>query len=193
MILATSRISHPGHLSYVARLSRYAEAELVLLCGDVGINEEFLTGVSQHTVLAVSGDEDDIHVIKLAKRYGILIDGRVVEVSGVKVGGVGAINTALDYSTLVSGVERIDILVTHFPPHGCLDAQPPFYIHSGLRSIRQLLEAVKPSVVLVGHSTKPTVNYCGGIPVVGASSYIVLLDSARPRRVRFIPLDRYLP
>ncbi len=190
MMLATSRISNPYHLDYVTKVVKHSEVGAVLLCGDVSINEKFVRELSGLNLLAVSGDDDDIYVLKLAKKYNVLIDGKIVEVAGVKVGGVGAVNTSLDLSSLMSRSERVDVLLTHFPPYGCLDRQPPFYIPTGLRSIRMLLEVVKPSLVFVGHNTRPGVEYCGGVPAIGAAGLLVLVDSPKPRWVRFIPLDR---
>lgn len=188
MILATSRISHPGQLDYLVKIAKYAEIDILLLCGDVSINEGFIKELSHTELFIVSGDEDDIHVIKLAKRHNILLDGKIVEVAGVKIGGVGAVNTSLDYSTLVSSIEKIDVLLTHFPPYGCLDRHPPLYIPSGLKSLRILLETIKPSIVFVGHSAKPTVEYCRGTPVVGVSNFLALADSLKPSSIRFIPV-----
>ncbi len=192
MMLAASRIANPYHLDYVVKVVKHSEADVVLLCGDVGINEKFMRELSSLSlsILMVSGDDDDIYVIKLARKYNVLIDGGTTEVAGVRVGGVGAINTSLDISSLTSRVERIDVLLTHLPPHGCLDRQPPLYIPTGLRSLRMLLEVVKPSLVFVGHSARPGLDYCGGALVIGVAGFLVLVDSPKPRWVRFIPLDR---
>ncbi|MEM4550104.1 MAG: hypothetical protein QXG82_01550 [Sulfolobales archaeon] len=190
MILATSRITHPYHLDYIAKVAKYAEVDTLLLCGDVSVSESFMKEFSHTNLLMVSGDEDDIHVIKLAKKHNVLLDGKVVEVAGVKVGGVGTINTFLDYTALMSNVGRIDVLLTHFPPYGCLDRVPPLYIPSGLKSLRILIETIKPSIVFVGHSPKPTVEYCRGIPVIGVAGYLALADSIKPHNIRFIPVSQ---
>lgn len=192
MILATSRISRPDQLEYLIKVAKYAEIDVLVLCGDVSISESFVRELSHTGLLMISGDEDDIHVIRLAKRYNILLDGRVVEIGGVRIGGVGAVNTSLDYSTLMSSAERIDVLLTHFPPYGCLDRHPPLYIPSGLKSLRILLETIKPSAVFVGHSAKPTVEYCAGTPVIGVSNFLTLADSLKPGNIRFIPVSRSL-
>ncbi|MEM2208104.1 MAG: hypothetical protein QXG17_05385 [Sulfolobales archaeon] len=190
MILATSRITHPYYLDYVVKIAKYSEVDTLLLCGDVNINESFIKEFSHINLLMVSGDEDDIHVIKLAKKYNILLDGKVVEVAGVRIGGVGTINTFLDYTALMSNAGKVDVLLTHFPPYGCLDKVPPLYIPSGLKSLRILIEAIKPSVVFVGHSSKPAVEYCRGIPVIGVTSFLALADSIKPHKIRFIPVSR---
>ncbi|MEM1622626.1 MAG: hypothetical protein QW780_03800 [Sulfolobales archaeon] len=190
MILATSRVAHPYHLDYIIKIAKYTEVDALLLCGDVSINESFVREFSRVNFLMVSGDEDDIHVVKLAKKYNVLLDGKVVEVAGVRVGGVGTINTFLDYTTLMSNAGNVDVLLTHFPPYGCSDRVPPLYIPSGLKSIRILIETIKPSVVFVGHSPKPTITYCGGVPVIGVAGYLALADSMKPHKIRFIPLSQ---
>lgn len=192
MMLATSRITHPYHLSYIAKIVKYAEIDLLLLCGDVSINESFIKELSHINLVMISGDEDDIHVIRLARKYNVLVDGKTIEVANVRIGGVGAINTFLDYFTLMSSTKKVDILLTHFPPCGCLDKHPPLYIPSGLKSLRNLIETLKPSIAFVGHSTKPTAEYCGGTLVVGVTGFPVLIDSSKPSKVRFIPVSRSL-
>lgn len=190
MIIAAAKISHPNQLDYLAKITKYSEVEALLLCGDVSLNESFLKELSQFNVLMVSGDEDDIHIVKLAKKYNILVDGKVIDMSGIKIGGVGAINTSLDYSALISNREKINVLLTHFPPYGCLDKYPPLYIPSGLKSLRILLETIRPSIAFVGHAAKPAIEYCGSTPLIGIAGFIVFVDSLKPQKVRFIPLSR---
>lgn len=190
MILATSRVTHPYQLNYIAAVARQAEVNLLLLCGDVIINEDFIKELSNINILMISGDEDDIHITKLAKKYNILLDGKIVEVDSVKIGGIGAINTFLDYSTIISSSERIDVLLTHFPPYGCLDRRAPLYISSGLKSLHILLKTVKPYVTFIGHSSRSAVEYCEGTLAIGTPNLLVVADSLRPRRVRFMPIGR---
>lgn len=190
MILATSRVVHPYQLNYIATVARQAEVDLLLLGGDVAISEDFIKELSSIDILMVSGDEDDIHTIRLAKKYNVLLDGKITEVGGVKIGGIGAINTPLDYSTIMSSSEKIDVLLTHFPPYRCLDGRPPLYVPSGLRSLRILLKTARPHTIFIGHSSRPSAEYCEGALAVGTQNLLVLADSVKPGRVKFIPLGR---
>lgn len=188
MLLITSRVSHPRRLDWLVKAARYLEVDAVLLCGDVSVGESVISELSRYNVLAISGDEDDIYVAKLIRKYGILIDGRVVEISGLRVAGIGAMNTSLDCMTLSSASGKVDILLTHYPPYGCLDSVAPLYVASGLKSVRTLIETLKPSVVFVGHPAKQAVSYCGSSVIVGVAGYMVLMDPFKSWRVRFIPL-----
>ncbi|MCS7099621.1 MAG: hypothetical protein NZ925_04695, partial [Sulfolobales archaeon] len=177
-------------MNYVATVAKQAEVDLLLLGGDVVISENFIKELSNIDILMVSGDEDDVHTIRLAKKYNVLLDGKVTEVGSVKIGGIGAISTSLNYSTIMSSSEKIDVLLTHYPPYGCLDRQPPLYVHSGLKSLRILLKTVRPHTIFVGHSSRPSAEYCEGALAVGTQNLLVLADSVKPGRIRFVPLGR---
>lgn len=190
MILATSRVVHPYQLNYITAVARQAEVDILLLGGDIAISEDFIRELSNINILMVSGDEDDIHTIRLAKKYNILLDGKIAEVGSVKIGGVGAISTSLDYSTIMSSSEKIDVLLTHYPPYGCLDRRPPLYVPSGLKSLYILLKTMRPNAVFIGHPSRSAAEYCEGVLAVGMQSLVVFADSARPRRIRFVPLGK---
>jgi Icc-related predicted phosphoesterase len=190
LIVAVSRVSHPHNLKDVVEVAESVEAEVVLLCGDVSINEGFLNELSHGKVLMISGDDDDVHVIKVARKHNVLIDGKIVEVSGVRIGGVGAISTSLDSTSLTLAGEYVDILLTHYPPYGCLDRVLPLFIASGLKAVRSVVDSLKPRLIIIGHATKPTISTCGTAIAIGTSSTVVVIDSLRPSKVRFIPLAR---
>lgn len=188
MMIAASRVSHPHSLEILVKAARINEAEVVMLCGDVNISESFLNALSNSRVVMISGDDDDVHIIKVARKYNALIDGKIVEISGMKIGGVGAVSTSLNSTSLILAGGNVDILMTHYPPYGCLDRIPPLFIPSGLKTIRNVVDTLKPSLVLIGHAAKPAVSFCGNAIAINISRTITIIDSLKPRRVRFIPL-----
>lgn len=187
-MIAVSRVSHPKDIGTLIEVVKISEAEITLLCGDVNINESFFSDLPNIKVVMISGDDDDVHVIKVARRHNVLIDGKIVEVSGVKIGGIGAVSTSLDSTSLTLAGGNVDILMTHYPPYGCLDRMPPLLIPSGLKTVRSVVDSLKPSLVLIGHGAKPTISFCGNAVAVSISHTIAIIDSFKPRRIRFIPL-----
>jgi Icc-related predicted phosphoesterase len=128
--------------------------DIVVVSGDLECVEaaEELEPFKDRAV-AVTGNVDDISVRRYLQSLGVLIDGRVRELGGLRLGGVGGIDHAGDVMALRSDLSkagRLDVLVTHHPPKGVLD-RTFMGVRVGLKSIRELSLTAKPRVHLFGH------------------------------------------
>ena len=103
-------------IKFINKLTEHYD--LVILGGDGTPNPEHLT---RDKVLIVSGDEDDILITKKAREYEILMDGRIYDFKGLKIAGIGGLQSHQDIKRILSEDSKIDILVSHYPPYGCLD------------------------------------------------------------------------
>ncbi len=148
----------------------YADVELVLACGDLPARYlEFVLTVLNVPLVYVPGnhDGDDLRV-----PGGIAADGRIVEVLGHRILGLGG---SPRYKTrgrhqytesemrirLLSAaptviLERLwgrrgfDILLTHAPPRGIHDADDP--AHRGFKVFLNLMRWARPRLMLHGHT-----------------------------------------
>jgi len=190
LIAALSGVKSPSLGTAVVNLVSKLEPDLLALCGDVNVSRSALKRLSRFKLVLVTGESDDIYYVKLAKELKALVDGKVVEVSSIRVGGVGAVNPAYDVQTLVSrsGGGNLDILISYFPPIRCLDISTSLYIRTGLGHLNTAIKILKPRVLLVGRSWKPTVSYCEGVLSIGLRECIALVKLPEVK-LRFIPIS----
>lgn len=189
ILLAVSGVRSPKLGPLLTRLASRLNPDLLALCGDVNVGRHVLRELSRFRLVMVSGESDDVYYIKLAKELNALLDGRVVELDGIRVGGMGAANPSQDAQTLtLRGGGGLDILVSYFPPSGCLDASAPLYIRTGLRYVSNTMRVLRPRVLLIGRSWKPAVTYCAGIPVVGLGGHAAVVKLPN-LELRFISVD----
>jgi len=189
LIAAVSGVRNPSLGTVVVNLVSRLEPDLLALCGDVNVGRSSLKRLSRFKLVLVTGESDDIYYVKLAKELNALVDGRVVEVSGIRVGGVGAVNPAYDAHTLVSrsGGGNLDIVISYFPPSRCLDISTPLYVRTGLKHLNTAIKTLKPRILLVGRSWKPTVSYCEGVLSIGLRECVALVKLPDVE-LRFIPI-----
>ena len=103
-------------------------------------------------VAAVTGNMDHAGVRRVLADAGVLLDGRVATLAGLRVAGVGGLTPSEDAARVSRlGAGSVDILATHHPPKGVLDEPTPG-IHIGLVEVRRLVEALRPRAHLFGHA-----------------------------------------
>ncbi len=109
-------------------------------------------------LLAVPGNMDVDGVLKFLEEKGISIHGKVVEVNGVRIGGLGGSNPTpfntpfeLSEEEIKSALDRIecDVAVIHTPPYGYYDWIAGNSV--GSRAVREWMEAKKPKVLICAH------------------------------------------
>jgi Icc-related predicted phosphoesterase len=120
------------------------------------------------------------------------IDGKIIEIGGVLVGGLGGImwynGRDLQYSKnqmhrRVSKIIRqakkrggLDIFVSHAPPMGIHDL--PDKCHSGFSAFREIIDRLHPKVMLHGHNQevynkRDRETVIDGVRVINAFGYHV--------------------
>ena len=189
LLLAVSGVRSPSLGSLLVKLASKLRPDLLALCGDVNVGKHVLRELSRFRLVLVTGESDDTYYVKQAKELGALLDGWVVELDGVRVGGVGAVNPVQDVQTLTlrSGSSNLDILISYFPPSRCLDIAVPLYIPTGLRHVNVAIRTLRPRILLISRSWKPTASYCEGVPAVGLGGHVALVKLPS-LELRFIPV-----
>jgi uncharacterized protein len=153
-----------GRAERIARVRALAAEHspaVVLLPGDLthaGTGEEALAllGTLPIPVLAVPGNMDGPRAAVEIQTRGGLLGAEPVVIEGVSFGGprVGA---------------PCDVLVTHEPPQGTLDAVSPG-THIGSRSVRELVARLRPRLLTCGHvHESPGVERLGDTVVVNCT------------------------
>ncbi|MEM4518702.1 MAG: metallophosphoesterase [Sulfolobales archaeon] len=138
------------NLYKVINVFRALRADLMILGGDINAGLQGLAEIRDKVVL-LPGECDDVYVTKHARELGILFDGTAISISGCRVGFVGGLSVHQSIRKLYEGVQgTIDILVTHFPPKGCLDLVMGKY-HGGLRELNDVIVRYGVKYVLTGH------------------------------------------
>ncbi len=140
------------------RLAKVLDQEvydLVVATGDFECVDtaEALIARAKSPIVAISGNMDDPSIARVLRDAGALLDGRIAEVKGLRVAGVGGLDTAGSLSALRSKLgdnTRVDILLSHHPPRGVLD-RTFIGIRIGLKEILELVNELKPDVHLFGH------------------------------------------
>ncbi len=138
----------------------------VVLLGDIThfgppqFAEEFIKGLGVRCY-AVPGNCDPPGILTFIERNAVSLHARKINVDGRTWGGLGGSNPTIFKTLFEMSEEKIErllapimepgmVLVLHCPPFGTLD-MPFSGKHVGSTAIRDLIERVKPSVVLSGH------------------------------------------
>ncbi len=134
-----------GDRHYIGLLSDVArDVDAVVVSGDFEDAEtlDLLSGFGGR-VYAVVGNMDPHSVRSRIQRY--LIEGRVVGIGGFYLAG---------YPINIDSIRDLGprlILVSHYPPYGTRVDVAWSGAHIGSKSVRRLVEDVKPLAVLCGH------------------------------------------
>ena len=153
----------------------YPNVRMLFGCGDLPYEYlEFLVTMYNVPLFYVPGNHDPEfgHRRGSFAEGGTNLDGKVVKTNGLILAGLGGSNkygpggpnqyTQQEMFTRVYQIlpkilmqtslhhRRLDILVTHSPPHGIHDDDDQ--AHRGLRAINFLLEMTKPRFMLHGHT-----------------------------------------
>lgn len=144
----------------VARLREALEREaydIVVVTGDFECESaaRALVEGAQAPALAVTGNMDHAGVARVLRDAGILLDGEVVESSGILFAGVGGMDVKSSLEKLQRrlrslGLHKVDVLLTHHPPKGAAD-RSFIGLRVGLHELRALDEALRPRLHLCGH------------------------------------------
>jgi len=130
--------------------------------GDLEDVEEVLEYFGDFPTLFVPGNMDPPELLSV-ERIGSAenVHGRTVSFRGVTFGGVGGANpgpfsTPIELSEerlwdLLRGLGRVDILLSHPPPHGTTLDVPHSGGHAGSASVRRYIEEFQPFVCVCGH------------------------------------------
>jgi hypothetical protein len=141
----------PGRTARVRDLVREHSPDVLVLAGDVtewGEEAKTLDRLAVLIrVLAVPGNMDGRGLVAELTRRKWLLDGSVT-VAGVSFGSARARHPC-------------DVLVSHAPPHGTLDALPGGE-HLGSLQVLELIERLHPRVLLCGQ-----VHECPGVVQLG--------------------------
>ena len=131
----------------VERYRRFAEVfeeyrpDMVILAGDLGKVDEKFFDVVDVDIYVVHGNMDGT-LDEIRERVEFL-DGRIVDIKGMKFMGVGNIYPEV-------GDERIDVIVSHIPPYRTRD-RSFIRTHIGSKWLREVMEKSRPRYVICGH------------------------------------------
>ncbi len=160
---------------------RYGDVDLVMAAGDLPFDYlEFLASALDRPLVFVPGNHDaDLSGYTSKRglwlrdsfpaRYpgpsgGVNADGRVVEVAGLRIAGLGGSiryndgpnqwterQQARRAARLVRAARRrpVDVLLTHSPPRDVGDRDDP--PHRGFSCLHTVVDQLKPTVLVHGH------------------------------------------
>ncbi|MEM0453626.1 MAG: metallophosphoesterase family protein [Sulfolobales archaeon] len=137
-------------LKKLNKISNNLNVDLMILGGDIDA-ELLLLKESSYKVSIIPGECDDIYITKQARELGILFDGTTLNVGNYRIGFIGGLSAHQSIRKFYERVkENVDILVTHFPPKGCLDLVMSKF-HGGLHELNSIIAKYKVKYVLTGH------------------------------------------
>lgn len=164
-ILAVSDKRHRALYDYFDK-NRWKDVDLVLSCGDLDAAYlSFLVTMINTPLLYVLGNHDESFEEHPPEGCDS-IDGKVVEIKGVRVGGLGGSMwyngkdlqfTEKQMSRKVKKFIRsahkhsgLDVFISHAPPRGIHDL--PDQCHTGFFAFHHIIEKLNPVVFLHGHN-----------------------------------------
>jgi uncharacterized protein len=188
-ILAVADVQHKALYDHFEP-RRWSGVDLVISCGDLKAEYlSFLVTMINKPLLYVPGNHDESYE-KAPPEGCDSVDGRVVSVKAIRVGGLGGSiwynGRGLQYSEkqmarragklirLAGRAGGIDVFVSHAPPKGVHDLLDK--CHTGFESFRTLMEELRPRVFIHGHNHevyggKERETEVDGIRVINACGY----------------------
>jgi len=124
-------------------------ADIMVISGDSESSSLLRDLAGRTRVFYVSGNMDSISVVETARELGILLDGRVVEVEGILLAGIG--RREEDLNRIRGEVGGEWILVSHYPPHGTGADIASSGRHVGSMAVRHAIDELRPRACLCGH------------------------------------------
>lgn len=169
---------------------RWMDIDLVLSCGDLDASYlSFLVTVIHAPLLYVPGNHDERY-LKNPPEGCDSVDGVVVKIKGIRVGGLGGSmwynGRDLQYTEhqmrrrvkkLVRSAKKLgglDIFISHAPPREIHDLDDQ--CHRGFDAFRYLMEELRPKIFLHGHNheiynQKDRESVVEGVRVINACGY----------------------
>jgi Icc-related predicted phosphoesterase len=169
---------------------RWRDIDLVLSCGDLDASYlSFLVTVIHAPLLYVPGNHDERY-LKNPPEGCDSVDGVVVKIKGIRVGGLGGSmwynGRDLQYTEhqmrgrvkkLVRSAKKLgglDIFISHAPPREIHDLEDQ--CHRGFDAFRYLMEELRPKIFLHGHNheiyhQKDRESVVEGVRVINACGY----------------------
>ena len=161
-----------NQLDFLFELINYHKPNILLSNGDLGeaINEEIINKIKQNCIFyVIYGNHDNIEILR---KTGVLIeDGEIKEIEGIKISGINGIigfrktpfhkkpNQFLEIAEKLKEKE-IDILLIHeVPIIEDFVKQGIKYGSDVYKIINQVIEIVKPKIVINGHLHKISYKY----------------------------------
>jgi len=140
-------------MGVIDRILGTGEYDVVAVTGDVECLDviDELSKVAS-PVLAVTGNMDDVSVMRYLREKGFLVEGITKSLGGLTFAGVSGIDPITSIDTLKKRLSSasVDILLSHHPPKNTVD-RTFIGVRIGLRELRSLVEELKPLVHLCGH------------------------------------------
>jgi len=194
-ILALSDQVEPLVYSEAVR-QRYTDVDLVVGCGDLpeAYLEYVVTQLNVPMVYVPGNHDADTYDVP----GGINIDGRIVSVAGLMIGGLGGSRRykpggVHQYSGLQMRVRAarflahltarrlryrrgLDVFVTHAPPLGIHDQTD--LAHTGFEAFHDILRVGQPGLMLHGH-----VHVCSNLVTTETERYGCRIVNVFPRKV----------
>jgi len=202
-ILAVADKRHRALYDYFDK-NRWVDVDLVLSCGDLDAAYlSFLVTMINAPLLYVPGNHDEAYK-KNPPQGCDSIDGKVVKVKGIRVGGLGGSMwyngkdlqfTEKQMSKKVRKLIRsahkfrgIDIFISHAPPRGIHDLTDQ--CHTGFSAFHQIIEKLNPAFFLHGHnhevySRNDRETVVAGVRVINVLGYYDFILDARSRAFLF--------
>ena len=154
--------------------------DVAILAGDMDSNPSFFEFLEEVEipVLIVHGNMDDTNMEREIEGFdnAIFLHGRMHSLGGINFVGAGGGNPSLEsiYSEnegrkIPIADAKADVLVTHVPPKGIMDRMALGF-HIGSKWVKDIMEDMKPRLVLCGHVHEdPGYAVSGGTTVVNCS------------------------
>ena len=154
-----------GEMLLIELINKY-NVNAVIIGGDCNLDPEDLPLRNKVKYYILSGDKDDVYVTKASRRQDNLLDGNIIHLNNIVVAGISGLDcyqTIVRLSKILNNMKkpRVDVLVTHHPPQGCLDLIESLGLRAGLGIIRKLVIKLRPAAVLTGHLRNRGVCYIG--------------------------------
>ncbi len=159
VIVASDVHSDVGAAKLLVRAANQHEADLLVVTGDA-CSPAVIREIASYKALYVSGNMDDFSVIEEARRLGILLDGRAVQIKGLTFAGMSV-------SEELPEVSGKWVLLSHYPPK---DSEADIAYsgrHVGSYVVRKVIEDRRPIACFCGHiHESPTISRLGDTLIV---------------------------
>lgn len=197
----------------LAATCRAADADVALQTGGLGYYD---LPVPTYFAAGEAEDPDVVSALRLGRVQSPsvsnvhLLASRAVELDGLRVGGLSGTYSEAHYQRPRARLHRehrrhftrdeverakdldVDVFLTHEPPAGVFDSDPPGRAIEGCRKVNEILAATRPSVCLVGGIGRHAEEQVGDTTLVSLApvwQHYYTLDAEKLTVARHEPPD----
>ncbi|MCD6323912.1 MAG: hypothetical protein J7L55_02240 [Desulfurococcales archaeon] len=177
-VVASRRLKSREELERLINALHALNPDALILLGWPGLHPGNLISKLKSLHYLITSPYDDILITKTYSTFNALLDGKMIELGGVLVAGIGGLNTLQDILKVKEGPAP-NILITYHAPHGCGDLIKELGVRKGIPELNELIKMKKPPLTISKGLMRTECRVNGARALTVPETYAVIIEAAQ--------------